>query len=528
MGAAAPPGRWDFEADVVCLGSSAGGLTAAIVAADAGADVALIEKAAEFGGGTAYSAGAVWIPCNHHMAKSGLDDSREEALTFLRRIGQGRHDEAMAAAYVDLGALAVEYLEKNTTLQMEVDHFPGYYGDLPGGKLDGRRLSPVAERMIETLGEAQKRFPLLERVRRDPVPFYLGRREEWAEGRGLIGTLLLACLERGVEVSSETPARQLVVEDCRVVGVRAEREGRDHFIRARKGVILATGGFEWNAEMNKRYLNSPDMHGCTSPSNEGDGHIMGMEIGAATALMDHSIFQSTIRIPEESCDGRPFYRLISYGFPGNILVNGHGKRCCDESMYPALGWASMEHDRADAAARNLPLWWIADHGFRERHGVGVLHPKQQGAEWLEVAETLPALAGKIGVPADTFVTTVERFNENARKGIDPDFRRGERALDIFWAKQECPDHEPNPALGPVETPPYYAVQLHQGTMGNLGGLVTNPHAQVIDVRGTVIDGLYATSNCAALLSHGFGYESGTAVGRSIIFGYAAVRHLLQC
>ena len=520
----ARPESWDLDVDVVCLGSSSGGLVGAIVAHDQGLKTLVLEKADCFGGATAFSGGAVWIPNNDQMKQQGLEDSREESLNFLRRIGQGRHDEAMAATYVDKGPEVIRYIHEHTALRFEVDHFPGYYGDLPYGKADGRRLSPIQQDTIAYLVEAEKQYPRLEQIRHDPVPYLMGRRHRWAEGRGLIGMLLSACLERGIELHNGTPGRQLLVQDGRVIGLRAEREGRDYFVRARKGVLLATGGFEWNEEMCKRYLNSPAMHGCTAPSNEGDGHIMGMEIGAATALMDNSIFQHTIRIPGEEADGKPFYRLISYGYPGNILVNSKGVRCCNESMYPALGWVMMEHDRATASAPNLPLWWICDQWFRDRFGIGTLSRKQDSADWLFKADTLEDLAAKIEVPVGNFMATVTRFNEHAREGRDPDFQRGERTLDRFWGAAGCPDYQPNPAIGPVEQGPFYAVQLHQGTMGNLGGLVTNPDAQVIDVRGQAIPGLYATSNTAALLSHGFGYESGSAHGRSMIFGYQAALH----
>ena len=521
------PRQWDLEVDVVCVGTSSGGLVGAMVAHDQNLKTAILEKAEGFGGGTAYSAGAVWIPNNDQMKELGLDDSREESLNFLRRISQGRHDEAMAATYVDKGPEVIRYLHEHTPLRFEVDHFPGYYGDLPHGKPDGRRLSPVQHDTISYLLEAEQKHPLLEKIRHDPVPFLMGRRHPWAEGRGLIGMLLSACLDRGIEVQHSRPARQLLMHDGRVVGLRAERDGRDYFVHARKAVLLATGGFEWNEEMCRRYLNSPAMHGCTAPSNEGDGHIMGMEIGAATALMDNSIFQHTIRIPGEQADGKDYYRLISYGYPGNILVNGSGERCCNESMYPALGWTMMEHDRATASAPNLPLWWICDQWFREQFGVGTLSRKQDSAEWLYKADTLEELAAMIEVPVERFMATVVRFNEYAREGRDPDFQRGERTLDRFWGEAGCPDYKPNPAIGPVEKGPFYAVQLHQGTMGNLGGLVTNPDAQVINVRGDAIPGLYATSNTAALLSHGFGYESGSAHGRSMIFGYQAARHAAQ-
>ena len=521
------PGRWDMEVGLVCAGSSSGGLTAAIVGHDLGLSTVVLEKADTLGGGTAYSAGAIWIPYNHHMLDMGLEDSREEALTFIRRLSLGRHEEEMSAAYLDNGPEMVRYVEEHTPLKMVVDHFPGYYADLPGGKRDGRRLSPDRELMHQMLPEAEKTHPLLSKVRHDPVPYLSGRRHPWVEGRALIGCLVLACLDRGISVLTGTRARQLIVQDGRVIGLRAERQGRDFFVKGKRGVLLATGGFEWNEEMCKRFINQPSFHGCTAPSNEGDGHLMGMEIGAAVALMDHSIFQTTIHIPGEEVDGKPYYRLIIFGCPGNIFVNRHGRRCCDESHYPDLGWAFLAYDKVKAELVNPPIFWICDQSFRDRLPVANLRRGTEMADWLHRADTLPELAEQLGLPANNLVETVERFNTFAREGRDPDFHRGESVLSLWWGNSLFPDHKPNPALGPLEKPPFYGVQLHPGTMGNLGGLVTNADAQVMDVQGEVIPGLYCTSNTAALLSHGFGYDSGVAQGRSMVFGYIAARHVAR-
>jgi 3-oxosteroid 1-dehydrogenase len=521
------PRKWDLEVDLVAMGASSGGLTAVILGHDLGLSTVLLEKSEYLGGGTALSGGVLWVPCNDHMAAEGLQDSREEALTHIRRTSLGRHEEALLAAYLDTGPEAVRYMETHTPLKLTIEASTDYYADLPGGKKHGRQIYPDPNIMIPLLKEAEAKYPILQKVRPDPVPFFCGQRHKWAEGRGLIGGLVLACAERGINILTGVGGKQLIVQKGKVIGLRAERDGKDFFVKAHRGVLLASGGYERNAAMNKRFLNAPDLHGVTPPSNEGDGHIMGMEVGAAIALMDHSIYQPVIRVEGEEVEGKPLYRLLSYGYPGNILVNRHGRRCCNESFYPDIGRAFVEYDKNYSELANAPLFWIADHAEATRSYMTLLASFTKNPDWLVSADTLPELASKLGIPAAVLVETVDRFNHFAAEGRDPDFHRGESAYNHYWGSRRSPDFAPGPVLGPLETPPFYGVRLELGTVGNLGGLVTNDKAQVVNSQGDVIPGLYGTSNTTALLTHGFTYTSGACQAKSFIFGYLAARHMAQ-
>ncbi|OGO02636.1 MAG: hypothetical protein A2Y72_04230 [Chloroflexi bacterium RBG_13_53_26] len=521
------PDRWDMEVDLVSVGSSMGGLSAAIYGHDLGLSTVLMEKSGALGGGTALSGGVLWIPYNHHMIEAGIADSKDEALTHIRRISLGRHDEEQVHAYLDHGPEVIRYLEDHTPLKLTIESSPDYYTDLPGGKARGRQLYPDPALMIPMLKEVEQTQPILAKVRRDPVPFFLGLRDVWAEGRGLIGPLALACADRGINMLLDTRARQLLVKDGRVVGLRAEQEGRDFFIKARKGILLATGGYEWNDEMNRRFMNCCTLSALTPHSNEGDGHIMGMEVGAAMALMDHSIYQPTIHVEGEEVEGRPFYRPIAYGYPGNIIVNRHGRRCCNESFYPDIGRAFFAYEKVNSELANAPLFWIADKACAGKLGISAMAKITKNPDWLHKADTLQELASKLGIPADNLVETVDRFNRFASEGTDADFHRGETTYQKWWGKRMYPDKEPNPTLGSLETPPFYGCKLYVGSVGNLGGLVINKNAQVIDAEGAIIPGLYGTSNTTALLSHGFAYTSGACQAKSMIFGYIAARHMAK-
>ena len=521
--------KWDTEVDILCAGTSSGGLVGAIVGHDLGLKTMVIEKSDSIGGGAALSGGIIWIPNNHHMAQKRLSDSREEALEHMRLISQGRSVEERTEAFLDNGPKMLQYIEENTPLKMIIlPRYPDYRAELPGGKLEGRYLLPHPLGMAGVLAAAEQKYPLLDKVRKSPVPIDLGLPEGlWVGGRALIGLLVWACLERGIEVVNNTPAKKLIVEDGRVIGLKAERDGRDFLIKANKAVLLATGGFEWNQEMNKQFIPG-DIYPFTNPQNEGDGHLMGMEIGAAVALMDHTVRLPTIRVQGEEIDGRPLYRLFltSCGKPGDIMVNRNGKRCCNESFYIDMGRAFCELDIRKSELVNPPMYWIADQRHRQKYHCGPLKPGQsaENAEWLTRADTIPELAEKLGLPPGELEKTVERFNTYAKEGKDPDFHRGEAAYD---RANGDPNHEPNPALAPLKKAPFYAVRIYPGTAGNQGGLVTNANAQVINVRGKTIPGLYATSNTAAHLGIGAGYNSGFFNGRSMVFGYVAAHHIKE-
>jgi succinate dehydrogenase/fumarate reductase flavoprotein subunit len=521
------PERWDMEVDLVAMGASSGGLAAVIKGHDLGLKTVLLEKSDYLGGGTALSGGVLWVPFNDHMAAAGLEDSKEEALLHIRSTSMGRHDEDLLDAFLDTGPEAVRYLEEHTPLELTIEASPDYYADLPGGKKRGRQIYPDPEVMNPLLAEAEKAHALVAKVRPDPVPFFAGARKPWSEGRGLIGGLVMGCVERGIEVLTNVRGRRLLVENGRVVGMRAERDGEDFFVKAGRGVLLASGGFEWNPEMARKFMNVSDLRGMSPNSLEGDGHVMGMEVGAAIAMMDHAIFQPLYHVEGEVVQGKPFFRPLPYGYPGNILVNRHGKRCCNESFYPDIGRAFLEYDKNASELANAPLYWITDHAETERSGMNILATMVPNADWLVKADTLQELAGKLGIPEDALVESVDRFNRYAREDRDPDFHRGESTYNKYWGSRRNRDFSPGPVLGPVETPPFYGVELELGSVGTLGGLVFNPNAQVMNSQGEVVPGLYATSNTAAFLTHGFMYTSGACQSKSLIFGYIAAQHMAE-
>jgi len=519
------PDKWDMEADLVAVGASSGGLAAVIRGHDLGLKTVLLEKSDYLGGGTALSQGILWVPFNHIMQEQGLADSREEAATHIRHTSMGRHDEELMGVFLEAGPDVVRYMVERTPLKLIIDASPDYYADLPGGKKRGRQLYPDPETMVPLLSEAEKEHPLLAKVRPDPVPFFIGIRDKWAEGRGLIGGLVLGCSERGIDVRTGVRARGLIVQEGSVIGLRAEKDGKDFFVRAKKGLLLASGGFEWNAEMGRRFMNVPNLRGMSPNSLEGDGHIMGMEAGAAIALMDHAIYQPVFRVERETVQGKEFYRPLSYGYPGNIIVDRHGKRCCNEAFYPDIGRAFVEYDKNLSVLAHAPLFSISDHGDIEKSGMGALATITENPDWLIKADTLQELAERLGIPGDNLAETVERFNLHARSGSDPDFHRGESTYCKFWGSRRNPQYSPGPVLGPLEQPPFYGIRLELGSVGTLGGLVTNGDAQVINSQGKVIPGLYGTSNTTALLTIGFTYTSGACQSKSLIFGYLAAQHM---
>jgi 3-oxosteroid 1-dehydrogenase len=525
------PDSWDLEVDLVSVGSSSGGLVAAMLGHDLGMSTVVLEKADSLGGGTALSGGAIWMPFNKHMHRLGIRDSREETLGYVRRVSMGHHDETILATYLDNCNPMLEWVEQNTPLKMSCENDASrteYCADVPGGKPMGRKLWPNPEVMPQILAEAEKTQPMLAKVRKDPVKYLLGPRPPWVQGRALIGPLVLACVSRGINLLTNTRGLELLVRNGRVIGVRAQRDGRDFFVRASKGVLLATGGFEWNPEMNKRFIYAPYLHAYTAPSNEGDGHIMGMDVGAAVALMDHSIFQPGLHLPGEIMEnGLPFARPFIYGYPGMILINRHGKRCCDECFYPDQGRAFIAYDRIKGEYANWPVFFICDQSFRDIFPIMTLRRGTELVDWIKKGDTVQALAEALGMSGNDLAETVERFNRFACEGRDPDFHRGESTYDRQWGEMVFPGRKPSSVLGPLDKPPFYGVKLGLTTAGNLGGLVTNANAQVIDVRGEVIPGLYCTSNTQAMLLLGHHYDSGAAQGKSMVFGYLAARHMAR-
>lgn len=536
---------WDIEADVVVLGSGGGGLTSAIVAHDRGAKVAILEKSSKVGGTTSVSGGIVWIPNNAHMAEVGIGDSREDAMAYVGRLADGRVPEALIARFVDAGPEMLEYVEAHTPATFAaIRDWPDYQPELPGGKPGGRslapglfdthdlgdqadklRISPVFGMTPMTMQEALE-WGAFATPQNIPMDVLVERFSNGITGYGgaLTGPLFKACLDRGIEPLLETPAQELIVDAGRVVGVRAQRDGRDFFVRARLGVILATAGYEWNDRLVKQLLLGPIEMPASPPYNEGDGLRMAMEVGADLSMTAEAWWFPCLNVPGEEYEGRPLARLSSFerSGPHNIIVNSDGRRFVNEAAnYNDMAKTFYTIDPVGYRRPNLPAWLILDQAFRDRYALLTIMPGDEPPDWLIRADSLEELAAKIDVDPTGLAQTVERFNGFAADGRDPDFHRGESIYDRF---QGDPGHGPNPCLGSIAKPPFYALPVYPSVLGTKGGAVIDVDARVVHVTGRPIEGLYATGNAAAAVTGpGYGGAGGT-IGPSMTFGYLAARH----
>jgi 3-oxosteroid 1-dehydrogenase len=537
--------KWDHELDVVVLGTGGAGMTAALAAHEGGAKVALLEKSPLVGGTTAVSGGVVWVPNNHHLAETDIRDSRDEALVYVKRLADGRSDDTLIERFVDAAPEMLSWIEKQTSLRFTaLARYPDYHPEFEGGKPGGRSLDPGLFDANE-LGDWKKR------LRRSAVfgmtamsateatdwgvfskplklPFKL-LGERYAKGYvcyggALAGRLLKALLERGIEPMVAHPARDLVVEDGRIVGVRVERDGGEIYLRARRGVVLASGGFEWNRGLAAQFLSGVLTHPNSPPTNEGDGLKMAMSVGADLANMGEAWWCPSLVIPGEEYDGRQLHRgdFATRSLPHTIIVNRRGRRFVNEAQnYNDLMKAFFAFEPNAYERPNLPAWLVFDHSYLEKYALMTLMPGQAAPEWLVGADSLEDLAQKIGVDARGLAQTVERFNGFAVEGVDRDHGRGDSLYDKFYGD---PDHKPNANLGTIAKKPFYALQVHPGAIGTKGGARVDANARVMRPDGMSIAGLYAAGNAMAGVT-GAGYPgAGATISAAMTFGFLAGRH----
>ena len=537
----APP-RWDREVDVVVLGSGAAGLTAATLAHDGGAEVLLLEKADVLGGTTGVSGGMPWVPMNRHMADVGVDDSREDALRYIRRLTHGREpDPALVEMYVDTAREVVEYLESKTPVRMYAPStFNDYFEGIPGGKPAGRSIEPVPYDARTELGawaEKTRTSPHLARLTMEEGAKYLrggeapdfemiAKREAddvRCGGPALVAMLVKGLLDRGVAMETGTAGRDLVVVDGEVVGVAVEHDGATQMIRALRGVVLACGGFEWNDDMVRAFIGR-ELFPLSPPQNEGDGHRMAMEAGAALANMTSFWGQPALLDPNVEFEGNPLYQMgTARSIKGVILVNRNGRRFVNEGVtYQDFPKALGAYDPVALDYPTENVWLIFDQTVKDTNVIlpSVL-PGEPAPEWLTRADTIRGLAEQIGVDPDALEATVARWNEQVAAGEDTDFHRGTVRFETHMSGRF-----PSPAdcLGAVERPPFYAMPLYDGTLGTNGGPRVDEHARVLRHDGSVIPGLYAAGNASASV-FGPAYPGGGAtIGPALTFGYLAGRH----
>lgn len=539
---------WDLETDVVVLGSGGSGLIAALTASDSGAHTIVLEKSDHIGGTTAISGGIVWVPNNPHMRQLGLADSRSDALAYLESLSLGVMDMAMAAAFIDQAPLMIEYLETQTPVHFHVaSGYPDYHPENPGGKPDGgrsldpdlfsfRQLGPWQHRILGRGTDLHPQAPVIPLTLKESMGLSKVDAETLAErtardqrgmGQALVGSLLQGCLNKGVDVRTGIRARELVRDGQDVVGVIAELhadEGDQSLrIRARRGVILATGGFEWNRELVNAFLRGPLDGPASPPTNEGDGLLMAMALGAALGNMSEAWWMPTIPIPDDSIDGKPLFRLClsERTLPGSLIVNKKGRRFANEAAnYNDIGRAFHTFDPTHFAFENNPAWLLFDNDFLRRYPVAGFGPgTEKPAGLIRSANTLEALAELIDVPSATLSATVHRFNAYAVAGEDPDFQRGVSRYDAWNGDRSRVDRAAT--LGPMQTAPFNALPLVAGALGTKGGPKTDVNGRVLDVRGRTIPGLYAVGNVMAG-STGMVYGgAGGTLGPALTFGWLA-------
>jgi 3-oxosteroid 1-dehydrogenase len=350
-------------------------------------------------------------------------------------------------------------------------------------------------------------------------------RDERTLGPGLAGYFLKAAADRGVPMYTETPVERLITENGRVVGVQAGRAGQDYFVRARRGVLIAAGGYDWNESFHRTYDLQPETKAATPTSVTGDNIVLGTEVGAKLAQVP---MPSTIgfHIPGEENEGEPLWRFggVELGVPHSIIVNRKGRRFGDESFSRSIGFAIKIVDGSTQEHPHYPFWVIQDSQARAKYNFGSIPAGQEmPAGFAAKAETLAKLAEEIGVDPDGLEDEVGKFNGYVDQGVDPDFHRGEKA----WSNHNSGDHTypGNPNLGKLDKGPFYAIRLYPVTVGMPGvGLAADEHSRVISYRGRPIDGLYVAGNSMAMTDLGAGYTSGMANTRGMVNGHLAARH----
>lgn len=533
---------WDVEADVVVLGSGAAGLIAALSAHHHGAGkVLVIEKSGMVGGTSAMSGGMMWIPLNHHALEDGIEDSIDEVVAYLDALAPGQLDADTLSAYLECGPQMIRFMADHTPAKLRhFRGFPDYQPTIVGAKPHGGRSLDNDVFAFEELGSQATRV----NPPKTGVPKLLSRFEDKyggvsaeeledrrrrdcrGQGQALVGALFKAILDRGIELMYETRARHLCTEDRSVVGLVAEQEHRTVNIRARKGVIIATGGFEWNAELVQTFLRGPMTGPISVPECEGDGLLMAMEIGASLGNMANAWWMTSTKESKAGHrDAKPNFLACASerAFPGSILVNRRGRRFVNEAMnYNALGFALHTFDPHTYEWVNLPYWMVFDSRYMRNYRMFTSMAGDPAPSWATSAETLHELAAKIGVDGDGLTDTVERWNMFSRNGHDDDFGRGDTTWDHWVGDSSLP--APMSCLGEIAEAPYYAIQMEAGVNGTCGGPRANEHAQVLDLNHRPIGGLYVCSNAMASVTAGHYGGGGGTLGPGMTFGFIAGRH----
>jgi 3-oxosteroid 1-dehydrogenase len=495
--------RWDREVDVVLVGTGTG-LVGGIAAATAGAEVLALEKRAVVGGSTGHSGGVAWIPNNDFMRAEGITDSRDNALRYLQQLAQRQADPELLEAFVDAGREMANFVEAHSEIRWRVSKIMGdnadYHPEWPGAVQRGRSIEPSVDRL------------------------------------GLYGPELIDGLRKGFEAAGgeillKTPVRRLVMSDDpnggrRVIGVEAERDGQPFFVKARRGVHLAAGGYEWDFEMKRHFLRGPTPYTLGAGGNTGDGIRMAMSAGADLRNMNEvwgiTVYKGEAEPVKEHRMGATLNAEIEKRSAGSIVVNARGERFQNEAADYDSTWRSYHawENWGELRYRNLPAFLLFDAKVRRSGKIAGVGADDSLPDWVIEAPSLAELADRTGIDPEGLVRTVARFNVYAEELRDPDFDRGESSYDRYGQADK------SITLAPLDEAPYFAAEIAPGDLGTCGGARVNRNAQVLDPFGEPIGGLYASGNNAGVGSPGTSYGGGGGtIGPAMTFSFIAGRHL---
>jgi len=539
--------RWDEDFDVVCVGSGLGGLSAALTAAERGTRAVVLEKFELLGGVSALSSGQLWVGPNHLQEAEGIEDDDADADAYLMHLSQGFATPERRKAFISGGRAALRYFTGVIGIEMAVVRgLPDYYYPaVEGSKPEGRyveirpfkadRLGPLADQVLTSpYGDGYSYTTSSEWVQMqnggEHVGACLQRHLEAGErcaGAGLAAAQVLAASERGVEMRTSTEVVDLVIEDGEVTGVVARGPSGTKHIRARLGVVLTTGGYDWKADYVRAFDALPAAGSMAPPAITGDHIVMAAKAGAI-AVPARAPAQSPIfvgyKVPAETVFGRTSYRMWLPGTPHCIAVNRSGNRFSNDGFYPDVATKVARFDGQEEGQPNWPAWIVFDQNMVDKYGMMPSWPGQPLSDGMAIsADSISELAEKAGIDPAGLEHSVARFNGFCETGVDEDFGRGT----VPWGRIMTGDPRlPNPNMAPLEKAPFYAVRMERVTMGvPTAGLPIDTDGRVLDARGQPIPGLYAAGNSAAWLDIGGGYNSGIANTRGMLYGHAAVLHM---
>lgn len=543
-----PPARWDIEADLVSVGSGGGGLAAAIAAHDHGASAMVLERTDQVGGVMAYSLGEVWVPGNHCAAALGIEDSAESGFHYVKSLGMGYANDAAVLNQAVHAPVMLRYFEDAIGLRMMVIRScPDYYYGYSNHALPEGRLLEVEPFPAQTLGAWQ------ERTRVSPHVLYglthediarnggsanilrwdftiMGERLEKDErclGSGLACYFVKGAIDRGIPMHTGLNVKELIGDGERVIGLYATRNGEDVFVRANRGVVIAVSSYERSPTFNRTLGQQLDAQSIIMPEVDGAHLRLAGMFGARVARVP-DVTMLGFRVPgEELQDGVPLWRnaMAFAGLPHTIVVNRAGQRFANEAFYRSLFFAVDIIDGMTQTHPNFPCWLVLDSQARAKYPLASIMPGQDLPEEVGIkAASLAELADGTGIDAEGLAATIAAFNGYCERNDDPEFGRGS----VPWGAYVSGDrfHKPNPNLGPLIKPPFYAVPLSRLASSGIAaaGVVVDEHCRAIDWEGKPIEGLYLAGNSVARLDNGALMQSGISNARGLTHGYLAGRH----